>query len=419
MSRVARPRAASAAPAEPVLLVGADRWWATCGLERAMGAADWTWIEAADVDRARWLVSIRRVSVVVIAGDRAFCRQAVDAVRALADAPLAVVTQGAADVVDLVAAGVDVVVGSDEPSATVLARLAAVIRRADVRRGPGVRYLRADDLTVDLWTQQCTLAGAEIALSPIEYDLLTFLMTRPAVTMSTGAIIGRVWGHSPVDGRNALRIVVNRLRRKLGDDPRTPRFVAAVRGSGYRFVANVSELADSLVDQAARTDVTPLLHSITTLAERLASAGTESAAAEVLVDVLDSAGVADAMALFRNDGARMRLVAVRRMPGAWLDEVADGVPFDPSFASAQSVLTGEVVQFADARAVKHQFGSTSRRLSTSGFRAAHFVPIARDGRTWGHLGLVRRSAQPLDAVTMAYLRSLCATFLLHIDHAEP
>jgi DNA-binding response OmpR family regulator len=412
----------SMAPAEPVLLVGATPWWIADGLEQSMAVGGWTCITADDVERARWLASIRRVSMVVVAGDRAFRWEVVEAVGRLAAAPLAVVAPESDhpdEVVALLAAGVDLVVSPAEPGEALLARLAAVIRRADARRGPGVRYLRAHDLVVDLWSQQCSLRGELLSLSPIEYQLLTFLMTRPAVTMSTGAIVRRVWGQAPADGRNALRIVVNRLRRKLGDDPRHPEFIAAIRGSGYRFVANVAEVADSLVDHAARVDVTPLLESLTTFAERLANHGDggdgEAAAAGVLVDVLETAGVADGMAVFRNDGTRMRLVAQRQMPDAWLDAVAGGVPFDPSFASAQSVLSGEVVQFADVRAMKGQFGATARQLSGDGFRACHFVPIARAGHTWGHLGLARRSPSPLDTVTMAYLRSLCATFLLHLD----
>jgi DNA-binding response OmpR family regulator len=403
------------APDEPVLLVGAEPWWVERGLERSMIAAGWTWIVAEDVDRARWLASIRRISLVIVAGERDFRWRTIEAVRDLAAAPLAVVADDAEEVIALVTGGVDLVVSSSDPSEAVLARMSAIIRRADVRRAPGVRYLRAEDLVVDLWTHQCTRRGEHLALSPIEYDLLTFLMTRPAVTMSTSTIIGRVWGQAPSDGRNALRIVVNRLRRKLADDPRNPQFIAAVRGSGYRFVANVAEVADSLVDHAARVDVTPLLDSLSDFAEELATADSDAAAADVLAEVLDRAGVAEGMAVFRTVGARMSLVTSRRMPDAWLDAVAGGVPLDPSFASAQSVLSDEVVQFADVRAVKGQFGATAKQLVDEGFRACHFVPISRDGVAWGHLGLARRSPSPLDAVTMAYLRSLCATFLLHLD----
>jgi DNA-binding response OmpR family regulator len=405
-------------PDDPVLRVGPPGWWDECGLERSMAAAGWSWISADEVDRARWLASIRRVALVLVGGDHAFRWQAVEAVRALADAPMAVVADDPAEVRALIEAGVDIVVPSDEPSEVLLARLAAVIRSADARRGPGVRYLRADDLVVDLWTQQCTRGDRPVALSPTEYRLLTFLMTRPTVTTSTSTIIARVWGHPPADGVNALRITVNRLRAKLADDPRSPTLIASIRGSGYRFVANVAEVADSLVGHAARVDVTPLLESLTTFTEELAHTVGDIAAAELLGDVLDRAGVADGgMAVFRNDGPRMRLVTARRVPDAWLEYVADGVPLDPSFASAQSVLSGEVVQFADVRAVTGRFGSTARQLSGEAMRACHFVPIARAGETWGHLGLARRSPSPLDSVTMAYLRALCAAFLLHLGSA--
>jgi DNA-binding response OmpR family regulator len=402
-------------PVEPMLVIASTEWPRSGEFLGQIASMEWVSITADDVDRGRWLASIRRVSSVLIAGDRGFRRRAVEAVRGITDVPVAVLADDPADTTELLAAGVDLVIAEAEPAATALARVAAAIRRADARRGPAVRYLRAHDLVVDLWTNECTRRGEPLALSPIEYHLLTFLMTRPTVALSTPTIIARVWPQAPADGRNALRIVVNRLRRKLGDDPRQPEFIAAIRGRGYRFVANVAEVADSLVDHAARVDVTPLLDSLTTFAERLASTAGEVAAADVLVDVLDTAGVADAMAVFRNVGPMMHLVASRRMPADWLHAVAGGVPLDPSFASAQSVLTGEVVQFADVRAVKGQFAATARQLAGAGFRACHFVPIARGGTAWGHLGLARRSSSPLDSVTMAYLRSLCASFLLHLD----
>jgi DNA-binding winged helix-turn-helix (wHTH) protein len=319
------------------------------------------------------------------------------------------------EVTALVGAGVDLVVPSSEPSETLLARLSALIRSADVRRGPGVRYLQANDLIVDLWTQQCTRDGATIALSPTEYRLLTFLMTRPVVTMSTSTIIDRVWKFPPSDGRNALCIVVNRLRSKLRDNPRDPMFVASIRGSGYRFIANVTEFADSIIDHAARVDVTPLLDSLTMFSRHLEHADDVVEAADLLADAIDRFGVADGIAVFRNEGARMRLVTARRLPDAWLESVADGVPLDPAFASAQSVLTGEVVQFADLRNIKGRFGATTRQLLGEDVRACHFVPIMREGHTWGHLGLGRSSPSPVDGVTASYLRALCAAFLLHLD----
>lgn len=383
-------------------------------MDKAIIDGDWSFIAADDVSRARWLATIRRVSLVAIGGDHAFRWGAVEAIRPLTDVPIVVFADDSDEVTALVRAGVDAVIATGEPGTTAVARLAAVLRGADHRRGPGVRYLRANDLVVDLWTQQCVCHGEPLALSPTEYDLLTFLMTRPAVTLLNDTIVRRVWEYPPGDGRNALRIVVNRLRRKLGDDPAHPTYVASVRGRGYRFVANVAEVADALTDDAVRVDVMPLLESLTSFTDQLAAIPDPTAAAELLVDLIDRAGLADGLALFRIDRQLMRLVSSRHMTAAWLESVADGVPLDPSFASAQSVLSGEVIQFADVRAMTGQFGATARQLAGDGFRACHFVPITRAGDTWGHLGLVRRSPSPLDAVTMAYLRSLCATFLLHI-----
>jgi DNA-binding response OmpR family regulator len=406
--------AAPTAPDAPALLVGGEPWWEACGLDKALIDADWPCIVADDVARARWLATIRRVSLVAIGGDHALRWAAVEAIRPLTDVPIVVFADDPDEVTALLRVGVDAVIATGEPGTTALARLTAVLRGADHRRGPGVRYLRANDLHVDLWTQQCACRGEPLALSPTEYDLLTFLMTRPAVTLLNDTIVRRVWEYPPGDGRNALRIVVNRLRRKLGDDPCNPTYVASVRGRGYRFVANVAEVADSLTEHAMRVDVTPLLESLTTFTDQLATTPDARAAAETLVDLIDRAGLGDGLALFRNDRRRMRLVTSRHMTAAWQESVADGVPLDPSFASAQSVLSGEVVQFADVRAMTGQFGATARQLAGDGFRACHFIPITRAGHTWGHLGVVRRSPSPLDAVTMAYLRSLCATFLLHL-----
>ena len=114
----------------------------------------------------------------------------------------------------------------------------------DRASAPGVRFLRADTLTVDLLARESTLDGAALALSPTEYAVLTLLMTRPHEALPVQTIVRQVWGWSAADGRNALRIIVNRLRRKLEDDPRSPRYIAAVRGVGYRFIADVVEMGD-------------------------------------------------------------------------------------------------------------------------------------------------------------------------------
>lgn len=410
---------AEVVPHAPIVLVGRDPWWETAFLHDdpsfidVLGKSGWTWLSAQDENQVRWLVSIRRVSLVIVAGDQTFLRTLTESIRSLTSVPLVVIADDARQVVDLLRMGVDAVLPSAEPGIVMVSRLNAVLRRSDHRRGHGVRFLRSGDLVIDLWTRQCSLRGQSLSLSATEFDLLAFFMTRPEVTISGDVIVRRVWEFPPADYRNALRIVINRLRRKLGDDACEPSFIAVVRGSGYRFMARVTEVADSLSQGPEAVDVAPLLESLTGFIDRLSNTTDMVDAAHEFVSFLDHAGMADGVALFLSKGGRMHLLASRNMPDTWLSHVRAGVPLDPRFASAHSVLCGEVVQFADVRAVSGQYSATARELSIHGFRACHFVPILQAGEAWGHLGIARRSLCPLDDTTMIYLRSLCAVFLLH------
>jgi len=403
-----------AEPDSPVLLVGAEPWWEANGLSLALEAAGWSWVSAIDTSRARWLASIRRVSLVVVGGDSASRWEVVRDLRSVTVAPIVVLTDEPIETAALVSAGVDSVLPAADKGDSIFAQLLALLRRSDHRRGTGTRFLHAGELVVDLWTQTSTLRGTDISLSPTEYALLTFLMTRPDVAIPNATIVRRVWEWMPSDGRNALRIIVNRLRRKLEDDPREPTYIASVRGIGYRFVAHVTEVADAAEQNPDHVDVTPLLQSLSTLAGELHDTDTVETAGARLLAVIEAAGLADGIGLFRSDGTIMRLVGSLNMPATWVERVAEGVPLDPSFASAHSMMSGQVVQFADVRTVSGHFEGTARQLAADGFRACHFVPIAHRGEAWGHLGLVRRSSQPLDVVAMAYLGALCSVFLLHV-----
>jgi len=402
-------------PDAPILLVGSQPWWEApdgAGLSDSLAAHDWAWLTANDDSRARWLVSVRRISLVVVDGTRSERLTAVESIRRLSSVPIVAMADDDADVRKLLTVGADAVIPVGEEGITSLARLDALLRRSDHRRGVGARFLRADDLVVDLWSQECARGDEPLSLSPTEFDLLAFLMTRPSVTVASETIVRRVWEFPPADHRNALRIVVNRLRRKLGDDASEPRFIAAIRGSGYRFVERVTEVADSMGDGADHVDIAPMLQSFTGFVERLAACPDASTASTEFVEFIAMAGLADGVALFRTEGDVMRLMASSNMPELWLSDVRRGVPLDPSFASAHSVLSGEVVQFSDVRTMSDQYSSTASELAVHGFRACHFVPISMGDEAWGHIGLARTSPSPLDDTTMTYLRSLCATFLL-------
>jgi len=403
----------AAVPDQPVLVIGpcSAQVNGLCGTMRTGG---WTLLIAEDADRARWLASIQKVALILIAG-RTGAREVADAVRPVSNAPLVVLGYPAPhSVISLVEAGVDAVIDPRAGDDDVLARLGALLRRVDRASAPGVRFLRAEGLAVDLLARECTFEGAPLALSPTEYAVLTLLMTRPHEALPVQTIVRQVWGWSAADGRNALRIIVNRLRRKLEDDPHVPRYIAAVRGVGYRFSADVIEMGDQPTPASA-SHQNNLVNWIEGLALALIECHSVATCGEALLDALSASGYAEGMAVFRVDRDVMHMVAVRGMSEAWTKRVAGGIPLDPSFASAQSVLTGEPVQFGDIHAVGGHFRATAEQLVDEGVRAGHFFPIPGRSGVWGNLGLVRRSGQPFDESAMTFCSAMCAVFAVRVD----
>src|ERR1700728_4450819 len=403
----------SGIPEQPVLIVGPCNSEVTA-LCSSMRAAGWTLLIAEDRDRASWLASIQKVALILIAGDPD-AHEVAHVIRPVSNAPLVVLgAPTPQSVISLVEAGVDVVIDPRAGDDDVLARIGALLRRVDRASAPGVRFLRADGLAVDLLAREVALDGAAVALSPTEYAVLALLMTRPHEALPVQTIVRQVWGWSAADGRNALRIIVNRLRRKLEDDPHSPRHIAAVRGVGYRFSADVIEMGDQPAPPSTshRND---LVNWIESLALSLIECDSVVEAGEVLLDALSASGYAEGMAVFQVDRDVMHLVAVRGMSEAWTERVAGGIPLDPSFASAQSVLTGEPVQFGDIHTVGGHFRATADQLVNEGVRAGHFFPIPGRHGVWGNLGLVRRSGQPFDESAMAFSSAMCAVFALHVE----
>jgi two-component system KDP operon response regulator KdpE len=400
-------------PEQPVLVIGpCDAETTTlCGSMRSGG---WTLLIAEDLDRASWLASIQKIALILIAGGTN-THEVAHAIRPISNAPLVVLgSPTPQNVISLVEAGVDAVIDTHAGDDDVLARLGALLRRVDRVSAPGVRYLRADGLAVDLFAREATRNGEPLALSPTEYAVLTLLMARPHEALPVQTIVRQVWGWSAADGRNALRIIVNRLRRKLEDDSHAPRYIAAVRGVGYRFNTEVIEMGDQSPTGSSSLG-NDRLNWIEGLAFSLIECDSVVEAAGVLLDSFSASGYAEGMAVFQVDHEVMHLVAVRGMSQAWTDRVAGGVPLDPSFASAQSVLTGEPVQFGDIHTVGGHFRATAEQLVDEGVRAGHFFPIPGRHRVWGNLGLVRRSGQPFDESAMAFSSAMCAVFAARVD----
>ncbi len=108
--------------------------------------------------------------------------------------------------------------------------------RALLRRPAGVvsKTLKARDLELDPTTHKVTKGGIEVALLPKEFALLEFLMRHPNQVFSGDALIDRVWSTESDATATAVRINVNRLRKKI-DTESEPSLIGTVHGIGYRF----------------------------------------------------------------------------------------------------------------------------------------------------------------------------------------
>ena len=89
-------------------------------------------------------------------------------------------------------------------------------------------------LRVDPLGHEVHLEGEPVLLTPTERDLLITLAARPAMAFSRRQLIDEVWGSGWVGDEHLVDVHIAHLRRKLGDDPDTARYVTTVRGVGYR-----------------------------------------------------------------------------------------------------------------------------------------------------------------------------------------
>jgi two-component system KDP operon response regulator KdpE len=115
-----------------------------------------------------------------------------------------------------------------------LARLRAALRRNLVTSRRPV--IEVGELSVDLEKRRVSMAGAEVALTPIEYDLLRLLAVNEGKLMTHPAILREVWGPAYREESNYLHVYVSQLRRKIEPDPARPRYILNQAGVGYRLV---------------------------------------------------------------------------------------------------------------------------------------------------------------------------------------
>lgn len=120
----------------------------------------------------------------------------------------------------------------------VTARVKAQLRRYRKYNTAGaaeraVTEIDINGLTINKENHKCSLYGKEITLTPIEFSALWYLCENRGKVVSSEELYEKVWGEKYLDSNNTVMAHIARLREKLGEPARNPKFIKTVWGVGY------------------------------------------------------------------------------------------------------------------------------------------------------------------------------------------
>jgi two-component system response regulator MtrA len=99
---------------------------------------------------------------------------------------------------------------------------------------PSSDVLRVGDLEIDVAAHEVRRGDGRINLTPLEFDLLIALASKPQQVFTREMLLEQVWGYHYKADTRLVNVHVQRLRAKVEDDPDNPKIVMTVRGVGYR-----------------------------------------------------------------------------------------------------------------------------------------------------------------------------------------
>ncbi len=155
------------------------------------------------------------------------------AIRAESGTPIVMLT-AKSDTVDVVVgleSGADDYIVKPFKPKELVARIRARIRRNDDAPSP---TLVVGDLEIDVTGHTVRRGGEVLALTPLEFDLLTCLARKPGQVFTREILLQEVWGYRHAADTRLVNVHVQRLRAKVERDPERPEIVLTVRGVGYK-----------------------------------------------------------------------------------------------------------------------------------------------------------------------------------------
>lgn len=154
-------------------------------------------------------------------------------VRAASSVPIIIITAKDNDVDEILGLelGADDYITKPFNTRTLIARIRTILRRVNEEM-PQER-LSCGEITIDREKHEVFVRGGVVELTPTEYRLLELLMSRPGKVIARRQLLDGAWGDFYGSGKT-LDVHIRHLRKKIEEDPESPKCIMTVRGTGYK-----------------------------------------------------------------------------------------------------------------------------------------------------------------------------------------
>lgn len=165
--------------------------------------------------------------------------ECLESIRGFSNMPMIVVSDKKDDKskVKVLNAGADDYCTTECSPLELLARIKSQLRRYMMLRNlcENLEHIyRVDDLEINDSTRKVTVDGREVKLTPIEYSILKLLVMERGKVLSVDAIYENIWKMTPIGADNTIAVHIRHIREKIEENPKQPKYLKVVWGTGYK-----------------------------------------------------------------------------------------------------------------------------------------------------------------------------------------
>jgi len=159
-------------------------------------------------------------------------------IRQVSDTPLIMLTalNHEQEMLQGLEAGADDFLSKPFNAEILLARARTVLRRSEHMKSQAENFnYNNGHLSIDVERRDVLIKGKRTKLTPVEFRLLTYLARNAGKVLTFQQILANVWGDEYRGSLDYVHVYISHLRRKLGEDTKSPRYIMTLHGVGYMF----------------------------------------------------------------------------------------------------------------------------------------------------------------------------------------